>query len=164
MPVWLIVLICSACLIAFAVVLASVCDRYSYRLNFRQEDTASVFTILGFIIGVLGVVASPIIGCKLEKEYRYVQYENVYSVRGMNDDLDGQFFLGSGYIDEVTYYMVFVEDDKGVKLKKYRYSNTYIVEVDDGHHYVECIKEKWQWDEEYILYVPVGTIIVEYKI
>lgn len=150
MPVWVIILIVAV--VAIIVFVALGC--------WLSEET---FWGIGTLIGIVGVIACVAVG-PLECNYDYVKYENIYSIRSTNDDIDGSFFLGSGYIDEDTYYMVFVEDEKGIKLDKYDTRYTYIVEVDDGNHYVRSIKEKWTLQGYYILYVPVGTIIVEYRI
>jgi hypothetical protein len=150
MPVWVIILIVAA--VAIIVFAALGC--------WLSEET---FWYIGTLIGIVCVIACTAVG-PLEHNYDHIEYENIYSIRSTNDDIEGHFFLGSGYIDEDTYYMVFVEDEKGIKLDKYDTRYTYIVEVDDGNHYVRHIKEKWTLGDYYILYVPVGTIIVEYRI
>lgn len=150
MPVWGIILIVAV--VAFIVFMALGCWLH-------EGD----FCGIGVLIGMVGMIACIAVG-PLEHNYDHVQYENIYSIRSTDDDVDGRFFLGSGYIDEDTYYIVFVEDEKGIKLNKYDTKYTYIVEVDDGNHYVRHVKEKWTLDDYYILYVPVGTIIVEYRI
>ena len=150
MPVWVIILI---------VALVAIIVFAALGIWLSEE----IFWDIGALIGIVGVIACVAVG-PLENSYDNIQYENIYSIRSTNDDIEGHFFLGSGYIDECTYYVVFVEDEKGIKLNKYDTRRTYIVEVDDGNHYVRHVKEKWTLGDYYILYVPVGTIIVEYRI
>lgn len=165
MPVWLIVLL--SCLFVSLVLGYILANGFIWNIkkwNYDKKDCVETF-LTGIFVTLLAsmLVAPPIIG-SAEQTYDYVQYENIYSVRGTNDDIDGSFFLGSGHIDEESYYIVFVEDEQGIKLNKYNTRHTYIVEVDDGNHYVRLKKDKWDMYDYYILYVPVGTIIVEYRI
>lgn len=150
MPVWVIILIVAVVAFIVFTMLGLFIDK-------------EIFCTIGALICIVSAVACTVVG-PLEHNYDHIEYENIYSIRSTNDDIEGHFFLGSGYIDEDTYYMVFVEDEKGIKLDKYDTRYTYIIEVDDGNHYVRHVKEKWTLGDYYILYVPVGTIIVEYRI
>lgn len=165
MPVWLIILLSG---LAVTVILAYIsCKGLIWNIekwDYYKKDCVETFlTLLTVTLGISTVVA-PIVTGMAEHNYNYVQYENIYSIRSTDEDIDGSFFLGSGHIDEDTYYVVFVEDEKGIKLNKYDTNNTYVVEVNDGNHCVRHIKEKWSMQDYYVLYVPVGTIIVEYRI
>lgn len=164
MPVWLIVLLVGIVLEAVFIFLCAYFSGGHSSLDWGTEDLLSgIFLFFSIVTGAALFIGTPIIGVA-EKEYDYVQYENIYSVRGTNDNVEGSFFLGTGTIDEDTYYVVFVEDEKYIKLNKYNVENTFIVEVETGDNYVRCIKEKWSMNDCYILYVPKGTIVVEYRI
>ena len=150
MPVWVIVLI---------VVIVAIVVLLSLGYFLAEESFCGVASL----VGIIGFVATFFCGLA-ERSYETIIYDNIYSVRGTYDEIDGFFFLGTGTIDEDTYYVVFVEDERGYKLQKFDAIRTYIVEVDDGNYYVEHVKEKWTLSDYYVLYVPVGTIIVEYRI
>lgn len=164
MPVWLIVLISG---IALFVILIGICvavDKFGTPFSFSTEETLEILTgAFGGICIVATAIAAPLVA-SYEEEYYDIQYESIHSIRGANNDLEGGFFLGTGSIDERTYYYVFVEGEHGYKLEKYDSRVTHIVEVEEGPYYTVKFKEKWSGYEEYILFVPVGTIIVEYKI
>ena len=165
MPVWLIVLL--SCLVVTLVLGYILANKFIWNIekwNYDKKECTEMFLTGTFVIFLASTLVAPLFIGMAEETYDYVQYENIYSIRSTDDEIDGSFFLGSGYIDEKTYYVVFVEDEKGIKLNKYNTINTYIVEVDNGNYYVRCVKEKWSMSDYYILYVPVGTIIVEYRI
>lgn len=164
MPVWVIVLLSGFLFFTLSMFIAIRMCKGVSGWSWETEDTIETICTVLCVISFFGTaIATPLVGIA-EQEYYEIQYENIYSVRGTNNDLEGNFFLGTGSIDETTYYMVFVEDNRGYKLEKYNSMYTHIVEVDDGHYYTVRYKEKWSMNDEYILYVPEGTIFVEYRI
>lgn len=118
---------------------------------------------MAVVFGATAIFGSILTGVA-EETYDKVVYNNIYSVRGTDNEVDGRFFLGSGHIDEDSYYVVFVEDDKGIGMRKFDTDFAYIVEVPDDHYYVRYTKEKWTLNPYYTIYVPEGTVIVEFKI
>ena len=148
--------------IAFTLFLVSVVAFgvaiFTYKYN-SENIMTTTFGIIGFFSLIFSMPFY-----SLEHTEDYVVHDNIYSVKGTNDEVSGQFFLGSGRINERTYYIVFVKDKYGIKMEKYNVCNTYIVEVSDNHYYIRYIKKKWEFKGKYLLYVPEGTVIVEYKI
>lgn len=164
MPVWLIVLISGITLSTILIGICVLIDKFGTPFSFSTEETLGILTgAFGGICIVMTAIATPLVA-SYEEEYYDIQYESIHSIRGTNNDLEGGFFLGTGDIEETTYYYVFVEGGHGYKLEKYDSRVTHIVEVEEGPYYTVRFKEKWSKYDEYILYVPVGTIIVEYKI
>mgnify|MGYP000630283228 CR=1 FL=1 len=98
--------------------------------------------------------------------------KNIISLRN-NNEVSGSFILGSGRIDEKEYYYTFIKinNDK-YKRKKYPVEKSVIYETSqnsqkvvekrktiDDPLIIGCISE-----EKYILRVPKGTIVKEFKV
>ena len=144
MPVWSIILICGVILSAILIISIVLIDRNGTSLCYTDEEILGTFLCVATVVSVLGtILGTPIVGM-LEDEYYEIQYENIYSMRGISNDIEGSFFLGTGSVDEETYYLTLVEvDHNSYKLEKYNVRVTLIAEVDDGHYYTVCYKEKW---------------------
>lgn len=157
MAIWLMVLLVGIILVLTALLLAVF---FAYVKN--DEDKSFPFGVLTFLLTLVFGIATFIVA-DFEEEYSIVEYDNIYSIRGLNGGTESTFFLGTGTIEEKTYYYVFVETDRGFELKRYRTYFTVIKEVDDGNYYIAKQKNKWE-SEYYILYVPKGTIVVQYTV
>ena len=155
---WLLVLLVSVALCAAGIMLLKWAES-----KWDREGLEVLGMMMVVIFSAAGIIGTPIM-VGLEETYDNVVYDNIYSVRGTDNEVEGRFILGSGYIDEDSYYIVFIEDDKGIRMEKFNAENTYIVEVTDGHHYVKDTKEKWTLNDYYTIYVPEGTVIVDFKI
>ena len=158
MKVWIILGIVTIIFIVLCIICFMKHQDSEY-YDSKYENMGIMFAFISVIL----IMASASVGA-LEEEYNEVLYDNIYSVRGINSDVNGSFFLGTGSVDEDTYYVVFVEDDKGLRMEKFNTEKTYIVEVEDSNYYVKKVKEKWESNEYYYIYVPKGTVIVEFKI
>ena len=105
------------------------------------------------------------------------KYSNEYDIVALQDNLGaaGNFFLGSGYIDnELSYtYMHYVEGC-GYKAETVEASNAY-VEFTDEQPYVSVVKYRFKdnWrnyitipynSEDIFFYVPEGSILQNYNI
>ena len=164
MAVWQIVLLSGILLSVILIASLVLIDRKGTNLDWNTEDILATTLCVIAAISIFGTLFGTPIVAMFEEEYYKVQYEDIYSVRGMNNESEGSFLLGTGAIDEETYYYVFVKDTNGYKLEKYNTRDTHIVEVDDGNYYVVIFKEKWTNYDQYILFVPIGTIFFEYRI
>ena len=157
MKVWMILGI----IFIIFVVIFVICAIKSH--NYWKDSRYIIMTVISGIISAILIIFTIFFNC-LEEEYNEVLYDNIYSVRGVNSEVNGVFFLGTGSVDESTYYVVFVENEKGLRMEKFNIENTYIVEIEDNNYCVKRVKEKWEFNEYNYIYVPKGTVIVEFKI
>lgn len=76
---------------------------------------------------------------------------------------EGTFFLGCGHIDDTDYYYYYKEvAENTYSLERVARQYAYIFETDDYKPQLRHIKKAHESDR-YWLYVPVGTIVREYK-
>jgi hypothetical protein len=112
----------------------------------------------------------------LEEVRKIESSEEIYSVNsGLGST--GSFFLGCGSIDGEIYYVVLMENDLGYYQEVFK-GDIYIVETDDIAPAIQYINYYRGTNENmsiafnfkrvtkphYVIYVPVGTIIVNYEI
>ena len=113
---------------------------------------------------------------KADKEERAYEVHNLVSLK-TNNDKEGQFFLGSGYVNNTLYYHFFYETDKGIKYDYIRasHSNVYIVETDSTpritkyglyltdtttYYYTDRIQEV----SRLVFYIPHGSLKSNFNI
>ena len=92
-----------------------------------------------------------------------------------NSNVEGSFFLGTGSIEENSYYYFIKNTNKGKRMEKVLVDKSYINEGSD-EAYVEIYKGKFSkfaqimlfseygFDEEYIFYVPDNSVTTEFKV
>lgn len=144
----------------------------SYINLIGMSTTLSLFLgwIGAMIVGgiTLGIYSSNIEHRDYEKHYLYITSVN----RG--NDIEGDFFLGSGTIKEKSYYYFYYKSKYGYKLDKVDADNSYIVETDEGKPRITKVKTKYNQDhfikityggfKRYIIYVPKNTIVRDFKL
>ena len=93
-------------------------------------------------------------------------YENkIYDILSLsiNSEVDGNFILGSGHIEEKQYYYFYYKTEYGAVLEKENIEYTYIIETNDIEPSLWHVKYKGlNWKT--IIYVPENTITVSYDI
>ena len=96
--------------------------------------------------------------------YSKIVCDKIVSIE-MSYETQGTFVLGTGVIDNITYYITYEDFNQGqYKLRKFETEKTFIVETNDTHYYVSHIKNRNEFDDNYYIYVPVGTITKEFKL
>lgn len=140
-----------------------------------------IFSVVVFtlIIGLLITVFIGMIGesC-LDTEERVVRSYDLVSL-DTNEDIEGSysnfFFIGSGYIGEELYYHFYYKTSKGIKYKKVRAEECYIIETTykpSYKQYGEFIKDTTAFfysegskrDGRQVLFIPKGTVKSNYKV
>lgn len=114
----------------------------------------------------------------LDTEERVIRSYNLVAL-DTNEDIEGSysnfFFIGSGYIGEELYYHFYYKTSKGIKYKKVRAEECYIIETTDKpsyKQYGEFIKDTTAFfysdgvkeDGRQVLFIPKGTIKSNYKV
>lgn len=104
--------------------------------------------------------------------------EELYDIYSLRDEsgTNGNFFMGTGTISNDVYYVVLVKDSIGY-YQEVLEGRVYIIESDEetprvvqvsyyryNQSYSELFNFNKTQDSHYIVYVPVGTIIINYSI
>lgn len=133
-----------------------------------------------FLISALNLLVSAVIGfiVALILPSYYVVEKSTFDLESIQDGskMNGQFFLGSGYINEKMHYSFYLNEKQGYKL--------YIISSNEAHiRYtkgkgkpkLEMFEEKvsdafinnfsiCELETKYIIYVPKGSIIQNYSL
>ena len=155
------------------VVLFSLLTTFFYALS----EGVSIFQPL-FAIGI----TLPLIfagDCVMIDKREYVKMCNIYSLKN-DSEISGSFILGSGSIDESEVYLYFYKTKEGYVRGEKLVSDTYIKEVEGEPAALYCIyqytrsrfgffnkdyyKNKTMHNGKYVLRVPKGTIVQEFKV
>lgn len=106
-------------------------------------------------------------GTHFLRRYKRQSYNNfvteIVSLK-MNSEIQGNFVLGSGTLKDVNYYYFYKETSQGYRLDKVRSEDTVIDEDDSITPSLYHIKESGSYSPYFKLYVPVGTIVKEFKL
>ena len=154
-------------MIVFAVIMLIMVILISVHMFNDEEDPGEgVFVFL--LIGVFVCVSFPAISIPLfGKQYEQSKICDIYSIRGPEGEVEGHFALGWGTIKTEQYYFFYVKktDSDGMEYFTYEKSEadeTRLVETDATSPSLWCIKDVS--DEYKVMYVPNGTIRVEFSI
>lgn len=88
-----------------------------------------------------------------------------------NSNSEGEFFLGSGKVEDIDYYYYMTQTEKGLKMDKKETDSSYINEVDSEEYKVEIyeleLKSKFvkfmfelilEEQYEYIFHIPKDSV------
>ena len=136
-------------------------DRWS---SYDEED-ASLGMTMSSIFGVFALVLTIVGIC------HYIMYQTPSSTHivdimsiSRGSSVEGHFALGSGTIEEESYYFYYYETEKGIKLGKVPADNTYIIETDEFVPSIYEVKEANTFSTYNNLYVPIGTVMTVYSL
>ncbi|MFW6281663.1 MAG: hypothetical protein ACOC1O_02560 [bacterium] len=147
----------------------AVMESYDFVDKFANSIVNSVgaFGIWIFIMLFLSAFIS--IGAETE-EYLYSS-NKIYALDG-NFETNGNFFLGTGSVDESLKYYYLVKKEGGKKIKSVHANNVILYESDNPRIEVYNVRFKRNWLNnnficisglKYKLYIPDGSIKQNYK-
>lgn len=132
-----------------------------------------MITLLGAVIGCLVLICSSAIAeCGADKTHYVVEDTEIYALQD-NLATEGNFFLGSGHIDEELKYFYVKQTDLGYTVCNVDADRTYI-QYTTGRCHVE--KRSYTFNnwfvsliaipmkDQYIFYIPDGSIINNYAV
>ena len=132
-------------------------------LLIKEDINTKIFLIL-VVSGLLFVILPST--CDDTKIIKSIKIYSLYN----NSEIEGNFVLGTGSINQEEYYYYFTEQD-GAYYKEKISSNIGIIETDETPKLETTIIRPDIWYGEMIetiinqkLYVPRGTIIKEFKV
>lgn len=160
-------------LCSVALVLWFLIDDWSSTGIFGKIGYFLLGSLAGIAIGfVVWVVVGSIIGLEMPKE-TVVQTKSLYALQDSNK-ISGRFYLMGGMIDEKPVIKYITDEELGKHIETQEVKNSYIKEG-YSEPYLEIherkFKEDWYWlfafnieADEYVFYVPSGSVINEYNI
>lgn len=138
-----------------------------------DSDELEIAILGGLVIGgIIGFVISYSLPSKREivkTTYILESFED-------NHSTDGNFFIGSGIIEEKTKYVFYYKKDDFYKLEMIDNENSYIKYIKDSSKPrveefkttdTKCFRNYFAFDSDeykYIIYVPKGTIKQNYSL
>lgn len=162
-------------IIVFTIVLVIIINCDSYTLS--NYITGSLLGILvgGFFGALCWVIIGGLIGAFLPTE-EYVVSETKLCALKDSAEMEGRYFLLSGYCDEDLVYRYVVETERGKQIKELNVTNNVYLKEGDYEPtiitYGHKLKHKWHYlfagppDSNYTVFmVPEGTVLSdEYEI
>ena len=135
------------------------------RWSSYDEEDASLGMTMSSIFGVFALVLT-IIGICHYPMYQTPSSTHIVDIMSISrgSSVEGHFALGTGTIEEQSYYFYYYETEKGIKLGKVPADNTYIVETDEFVPSIYEVKEANTFFTYNNLYVPVGTVMTVYSL
>lgn len=143
--------------------------------DFFEKITMSFSTLLvSFAIAsFVFFFASIITSYCAEIEYNVVSDTKIIALKD-NQNINGNFYIFGGYVDEDLYYYYATETEFGYKTKKLKADDAYI-KYTDGEPHIERLDGKFVNDnvyllgscmsgDRYIIYCPEGTVTNEFKV
>lgn len=135
------------------------------------------------VIALIMAVALSIMGCltsnSIATENAEINYDIVSDTKIValkdNQNVSGNYYLFSGYVDEDLYYYYATETEFGYKTEKLKVNNVYIKYTKDEPH-IEKHEPRFTNDvvtffaccpckpDRYIIYCPEGTITSEFNV
>lgn len=134
----------------------------------------SVLVFIGSILGatLLCAFSSEIAEECADKTYSIAEDVDIYA---MQDNLatEGNFFLGSGHVDDELKYFYVVKGEFGYTVTNVNADNTYIQYTSERCHLEKHTYTFDNWfvrliaipcSEHYVFYIPEGSIINNYTV
>jgi hypothetical protein len=166
--IWLII----GFVVAVVIIIKIFCDSWNDWCDklFGLVITSLLSMCISLIV-LLG--ASAITSCFAEIDYDLVSDTKIIALKD-NQNVNGSFYITSGYVNEDLYYYYATETEFGYKTEKIKTDNAYI-KYTDGEAHIEkyngefANNSAYLWgipmcDSRYIIYCPDGTVTNEFNI
>jgi|TARA_R110000850_G_C9969713_1_gene465092 hypothetical protein len=142
-------------------------------------DTGESIPIVFSIILLLFIAGGLSFGyCTYFEDTQRDVEEHDWYIHSLGNDkyMKGDFFLGSGTIEDTDYYFFYVRTQKGMSRIKRRVNDCYIIETDSRRPEIVGLRTVYDDEDkffkvwfddsilEYKIYVPKGTIIRDFKV
>lgn len=166
--IWLII----GLIVSIVVTVFNFCD---YLLDWFEKFFFSFLELIlsiaiSFLV-LLGV--SAIVSCFAEVDYNMVSDTKIIALKD-NQNVNGNFYIMGGYVDEELYYYYATETEFGYKTEKVSAENSYIKYTNEETHIeeyeVEFVNDYVYWFampmqlDRYIIYCPEGTVTNEFNV
>lgn len=142
----------------------------------HQEESFIIRIILDSGLSILGFLLSFIIIAFIinkiaafQGDYATISTQPLKAI-GIDEDLQGSFFLGCGSINSEDKFIYIVKvDNLGYKVQEVDIDDCYIVEENIEQPYLEISNIKWRdWvvtsNDRYIFHIPPNSIKENYEV
>ncbi len=156
-------------------IVVTVSNFREYCFDWFEKIFFSVLeSILAVAISLLVLLgASAITSCFADVDYNMVSDTKIIALKD-NQNVNGNFYIMGGYVDEKLYYYYATETELGYKTEKVNAENSYI-KYTDGESHIEEYEAKFVNDyiylfaapmqlDRYIIYCPEGTVTNEFNV
>lgn len=140
----------------------------------RAVYAFSMPTFVGVFAGLAAFFVSMVFGSLVTEGDGPQVKISEYSLAALSSgsEVDGSFFLGSGYVDEDRMFTYIIErSDGGYVLRSVEANDSVIYQIDDDNIRVEVFDiysdPNWSripWNTEYHFYIPEGSILENYTV
>ena len=134
---------------------------------------------------ILSLILSLILSFNYYQKDKQITYTTtktkIYSLKDAGSNVSGSFFLGSGIVNSIPQYSMFIDGEEGSKKKYFVNADALIFEGKETENYHEQIKcepgskfsfvlgfqnnlKNCKFDIKDKLYVPIGTITNKFSI
>ena len=154
------------------------CMKYGYCTKGDTLCLILLCILSGIICGIIYGVSIPIIDFNADK-YESIKYkQEIYALQD-NNETQGQFFLGSGYINNKLQYSIVIEDEHGGKTIQQLSTDTTSL-FEDGETCIIAYQNKYTNPlvikllgtdlatkgnvTRYEIHIPKGSIATQYNI
>lgn len=152
-----------------------------YFISKNNEDAVYTFFITCVICVFIGFIVSVLIIQEMhenDKSHYVKDYEHIYAIK-TNTSIDGNFFIGTGKINSINRYIVFMKtEDDGMYQKSFDIDSCIVYECDTISPQVKYIYKtirnqkykKWllfpnyNSFHKYHIYVPKNSIYYNYNV
>ncbi len=153
-------------------------------LAVREEGIVSgivTFIVSGVMAAFMWVLVCVIVLGSMASAFGTPKESNRYDIQlaalSTGNDLDGRFFLGSGYIDSDQVFSYVYEENGAYRLTSVSADQSYVYEQNDKAPYLEviqytCDPNPWvsPWciltgtPDQYLFFVPEGSVLNNYVV
>ena len=130
----------------------------------RKESYDEIAT-MGFFT-TLAIMFATVLSIPAFTSIKAVEEKVVYEIYSMRIDsvVSGRFVLGAGSFESKLHYYVLVDGKYGYEIEKINAEDLYIIETDEISPRYTTEKKAWEFNFINRLYVPLGTITVNYSV
>ena len=159
--------------VVFVVLAICICADTWNDLNDKIIGCIATFLLSSLVSALVCLLASVIMSCFVEVDYSEVSDTKIITLKD-NQNMNGNFYIFSGHVEEDLYYYYATETELGYKTEKVKANNAYI-KYTDGETHIEKHMGKFannianifgfpMYNDRYIIYCPEGTITNEFNV
>lgn len=166
--IWLI----TGAIVCVSLIIGVFCDSFNDWFDKIGLSIAAIFFSVSMTLIVL-LVSSLIVSNCAETKYNMISDTKIIALKD-NQNMNGNFYIFGGYVDEDLYYYYATETEFGYKTEKIEAENTYIRYTNKEPHIerycAEFVNNRahllgfCMLDDKYIIYCPEGTVTNEFKV
>ena len=160
-----------------AIILSFIIALILFIISFTHQEEGFIIkiildsglSILGFLLSFIIITFIINMIAAFQGDYATISTQPLKAI-GIDEDLDGNFFLGCGSINSEDKFIYIAKvDNLGYKVQEVDIDDCYIVEENIEQPYLEISNIKWRdWvvtsKDRYIFHIPPNSIKENYEV